>query len=87
MPSTWRAGNGKWRRPSPVTLSMTVACLARRTASGVMLAGGSDAMLCFGGVKTPIKPKVWDENQFGTSVVQIRAAKWLCLPSTKQVIP
>lgn len=43
-------------------------------------------LLCFGGVKTPIKPKVWDENQFGTSVVHIRAAKWLCLPSTKQVI-
>ena len=44
-------------------------------------------LLCFGGMKTPIKPKVWDENQFGTSVVYIRAAKWLCLPSTKQVIP
>lgn len=43
-------------------------------------------LLCFGGVKTPIKPKVWDENQFGTSVVYIRAAKWLCLPSTKQII-
>jgi hypothetical protein len=44
-------------------------------------------LLCFGGVKTPTKPKVWDENQFGTSVVPIRAAKWLCLPSTKQIIP
>ena len=44
-------------------------------------------LLCFGGPKTPIKPKVWDENQFGTSVVYIRATKWLCLPSTKQVVP
>ena len=44
-------------------------------------------LLCFGGIKVPIKPKVWDENQFGTSVVYIRTAKWLCLPSTKQVIP
>ena len=43
-------------------------------------------LLCFSGPKTPIKPKVWDENQFGTSTVFIRAAKWLCLPSTKQVI-
>jgi hypothetical protein len=43
-------------------------------------------LLCFGGVKTPIKPKVWDENQFGTSVVHIRASKWLCLPSTKVVL-
>lgn len=43
-------------------------------------------LLCFSGVKMPIKPKVWDENQFGTSVVHIRAAKWLCLPSTKQVV-
>ena len=44
-------------------------------------------LLCFNGVKTPIKPKVWDENQFGTSVVHIKIAKWLCLPSTKQVLP
>lgn len=43
-------------------------------------------LLCFNGPKTPIKPKVWDENQFGTSVVTIRATKWLCLPSKKQVI-
>ena len=43
-------------------------------------------LLCFAGVKTPIKPKVYDENQFGTSVVHIRIAKWLCLPSTKQVL-
>jgi hypothetical protein len=43
-------------------------------------------LLCFGGIKTPTKPKVYDENQFGTSVVPIRIAKWLCLPSTKQVI-
>ena len=43
-------------------------------------------LLCFGGVKAPIKPRVWDANQFGVSVVHIRIAKWLCLPSTKQVI-
>jgi hypothetical protein len=43
-------------------------------------------LLCFVGPKTPIKPKVWDENQFGTSVVYIKATKWLCLPSTKKVL-
>ena len=30
-------------------------------------------LLCFPVTKTPIIPKVWDENQFGTSVVHIRA--------------
>lgn len=44
-------------------------------------------LLCFAVTKTPIKPKVWDENQFGTSVVLISATKWLCLPSTKKVVP
>jgi hypothetical protein len=43
-------------------------------------------LLCFGGIKTPTKPKLYDENQFGTSLVHIRAAKWLCVPSTKQVV-
>ena len=43
-------------------------------------------LLCFGGVKHPIKPRVYDANQFGVSVVHIRIAKWLCLPSTKQIV-
>ncbi len=43
-------------------------------------------LLCFPVTKTPIIPKVWDENQFGTSVVHIRATNWLCVPSTKKVI-
>jgi len=43
-------------------------------------------LLCFPVTKTPIVPKVWDENQFGTSVVHIRATNWLCVPSTKKVI-
>jgi len=44
-------------------------------------------LLCFQVTKTPFKPKVWDENQFGTSVMTITATKWLCLPSTKKVLP
>ncbi len=43
-------------------------------------------LLCFPVTPTPIIPKVWDENQFGTSVVHIRATNWLCVPSTKKVI-
>lgn len=43
-------------------------------------------LLCFGVTKTPFKPTVWDENQFGTSAVHIKATKWLCLPSSKQVL-
>jgi hypothetical protein len=29
---------------------------------------------------------VWDENQFATSMVNVRAANWLCVPSAKKVI-
>lgn len=43
-------------------------------------------LLCFPVSQTPIKPRVWDENQFGTSAVSIRATKYLCLPSTKQIV-
>jgi hypothetical protein len=43
-------------------------------------------LLCFPVSKTPIIPKVWDENQFGTSVVNIQATDWLCLPSTKKIV-
>jgi hypothetical protein len=35
---------------------------------------------------TPIITPVWDENQFGTAPVQISSTKWLCLPSTKQIV-
>ena len=43
-------------------------------------------LLCFPVTKTPIIPKVWDENQFGTSVVHIQATNWLCVPSTKKIV-
>jgi hypothetical protein len=43
-------------------------------------------LLCFPVTPTPIIPKVWDENQFGTSVVHIRATNWLCVPSTKKIV-
>jgi hypothetical protein len=43
-------------------------------------------LLCFPVTKTPIIPTVWDENQFGTSVVKIKATTWLCPPSTKKIV-
>ncbi len=43
-------------------------------------------LLCFPVSQTPIRNPVWDENQFGTSVVSIGRTTWLCLPSTKQIV-
>jgi hypothetical protein len=43
-------------------------------------------LLCFPVSKTPFRPSVYDENQFGTRKLAIRATKWLCLPSTKRVL-
>ncbi|HLJ98731.1 MAG TPA: hypothetical protein VKU39_02360 [Streptosporangiaceae bacterium] len=46
----------------------------------------SQHLLCFPVSPTPIVSQVWDENQFGTSPVSIKATKWLCPPSTKIVV-
>jgi hypothetical protein len=46
----------------------------------------SQHLLCFPVSQTPIISPVWDENQFGTSPVNIFSTKWLCLPSTKTVV-
>lgn len=43
-------------------------------------------LLCYQVSATPIRPQVWDQNQFGTSVVTIGKTHWLCLPSTKQIV-
>jgi hypothetical protein len=42
-------------------------------------------LLCFPVSPTPIVPKVWDENQFGTSAVNVARTNWLCAPSTKTI--
>jgi len=42
-------------------------------------------LLCFPVSQTPTVRQVWDENQFGTSVVTIHATNWLCPPSTKKI--
>lgn len=43
-------------------------------------------LLCFPVTKTPHKPRVWDQNQFGTAKLAIQKTNWLCLPSKKQVV-
>jgi hypothetical protein len=40
-------------------------------------------LVCFPVGPTPIKPRVWDLNQFGRAVVTIRKTSLLCLPSKK----
>ena len=42
-------------------------------------------LLCFGVTKTPIRPRVWDQNQFGMSAITINNTRLLCLPSTKKL--
>lgn len=44
-------------------------------------------LLCFSVSRTPVRPTVWDENQFGTSALRIVKAHWLCLPSLKRIVP
>lgn len=36
-----------------------------------------------GGTQTP---QVWVRNQFGSSLLQVKKARWLCAPSTKQIV-
>jgi hypothetical protein len=42
-------------------------------------------LLCFPVSKTPIRPTIWDENQFGTAKLTVTATRLLCLPSTKKL--
>ena len=44
-------------------------------------------LLCYPVTPTPIKPTVWDQNQFGNETVKIVRTTTLCLPSAKQVVP
>jgi hypothetical protein len=82
-------------KPVPVQVNPLPRELCLPTKKIVTISGSSTTypiidsvhhLLCFAVTKTPFKPKVWDENQFGTSAVTIKATKWLCLPSTKQVV-
>jgi hypothetical protein len=43
-------------------------------------------LLCFPVSKTPLKPKVFDQNQFGTAVMHLMQTIAVCVPSTKKII-
>jgi hypothetical protein len=43
-------------------------------------------LLCFPVTRTPIRPRVFVQNQFGTAVVVIGHTSMLCVPSVKRVI-
>jgi len=43
-------------------------------------------LLCFSVSRTPVISPVFDQNQFGQAPVNIVKTKYLCLPSTKQVL-
>lgn len=44
-------------------------------------------LLCFPVTRTPHKPAVFDQNQFGTAKIHLGNTVALCLPSHKQVLP
>lgn len=43
-------------------------------------------LVCFPVSRTPVRPKVFDQNQFGTGVVHIIRTSSLCLPSQAKVL-
>jgi hypothetical protein len=43
-------------------------------------------LLCFAVTKTPIRNAVYAQNQFGSAKMRVTRTKWLCLPSTKQIV-
>jgi hypothetical protein len=79
-------------KPVSVQVKSTAAelCLPTEKIVGkrhFKIVNASQHLLCFPVTKTPIKPRVWDQNQFGTAKLAVQRTRWLCLPSTKQVLP
>lgn len=79
--------------PSPVGAQVTglptELCLpTQKTVNGVVypIVNPTWHLLCFPISKTPIVPRVWDQNQFGTATVTIQATNSLCVPSTKTIV-
>lgn len=78
--------------PVPATVNPvpSVLCLPTEkilpTGQVFPIINPSQHLLCYPVSPTPIIPRVWDQNQFGTSAVSISSTKWLCVPSTKVVV-
>jgi hypothetical protein len=79
-------------KPVPVRVSPVPAELCLPTAKVVgkktyKIVNPVTHLLCFPVSQTPKISPVWDQNQFGTSVIKIGRTQWLCLPSSKRIVP
>jgi hypothetical protein len=75
--------------PAQVSAIPTELCLPTEKIVGGVdfpIINPTTHLLCFPVSQTPIRNPVWDENQFGTSIVNISRTNTLCVPSTKQVV-
>ncbi len=78
--------------PGPVGAQVspvpTQLCLpTQKTINGTVypIINSTWHLLCYPVSKTPIIPKVWDQNQFGTATLTIQSTNTLCVPSTKTI--
>jgi hypothetical protein len=71
--------------PVPVELCLPTEKIVGRHDFKIINAAAH--LLCYPVTPTPIKPTVWDQNQFGNETVKIIRTTTLCLPSAKQVVP
>jgi hypothetical protein len=71
--------------PIPQELCLPTKKVVGKTTSPIVNA--ITHLLCFPVTKTPIISPIWDQNQFGTAKLAVQGTKWLCVPSTKKVIP
>lgn len=70
---------------SPVPVQL---CLPTKKIVGThvfKIINPAEHLLCFPVTSTPVVPTIWDENQFGTSKLSVKATKRLCVPSTKKL--
>ena len=70
--------------PVPVELCLPTEKIVGRHDFKIINAAAH--LLCYPVTPTPIKPTVWDQNQFGNETVKIIRTATLCLPSSKQVV-
>jgi hypothetical protein len=74
-------------RVSPVPQELCLPTVKRVGTKVYKIVNPAAHLLCFNVTPTPTKTPVWDQNQFGTSVIAVGNTKWLCLPSTKKIVP
>lgn len=72
---------------SPIPQELCLPTLKTVGTKVTKIVNAAAHLLCFGVSRTPTRPGVWDQNQFGTRKIAIIRTRWLCLPSTKVVVP